>query len=265
MDALLIFQSTPGELMPISGYALCFIPLAAVIIGFIIAARYTDRQATATYLRVLPASEAAGSGGAVTGAEANAQGRPFLSFLGNERPVSAPTPQNPTYEEMIPPIPRVVASTPLAPVLATPVVAGVQPGVSGSNTAPVKTQAKAQSSTPVVAARADVGITRVGWDAPGRDKVDEYVQIENPTNGAVDMTGWQLSDDTHEHSFSFPIFVLAAHSHVRVWSGSGASDANNLYMQSATPVWNIAGGTATLRNAKGDLVSHWSYEARKRA
>jgi hypothetical protein len=43
------------NLTPISGYVLCFLPLAAVIIGFIVAARATDRQATSTYLRVLPA------------------------------------------------------------------------------------------------------------------------------------------------------------------------------------------------------------------
>jgi hypothetical protein len=43
------------NLTPISGYILCFLPLAAVIIGFIVAARATDRQATATYLRILPA------------------------------------------------------------------------------------------------------------------------------------------------------------------------------------------------------------------
>ncbi len=52
MDVLILLQGTPT--LPISGYALCFIPLVAVILGFIVAAVFTDRQATSTYLRVLP-------------------------------------------------------------------------------------------------------------------------------------------------------------------------------------------------------------------
>ncbi|GAB4111681.1 MAG: hypothetical protein Fur005_07070 [Roseiflexaceae bacterium] len=43
--------------IPISGFALCFIPLAVVIIGFIVAARFTDGQATSTYMRILPKEE----------------------------------------------------------------------------------------------------------------------------------------------------------------------------------------------------------------
>ncbi|MDZ4722062.1 MAG: hypothetical protein SH847_26675 [Roseiflexaceae bacterium] len=54
MDLLIALQGTPESFMPISGYALCFIPLVTVILGFIIAARFTDRQATSTYLRILP-------------------------------------------------------------------------------------------------------------------------------------------------------------------------------------------------------------------
>lgn len=54
MGDLILLQTTPGSVIPISGYILCFGPLVAVIIGFIVAARATDRQATATYLRVLP-------------------------------------------------------------------------------------------------------------------------------------------------------------------------------------------------------------------
>lgn len=54
MDILILLQSAPT--WPVySGYALCFIPLAAVIIGFIVAARFTDKQATANYLRLDPA------------------------------------------------------------------------------------------------------------------------------------------------------------------------------------------------------------------
>jgi hypothetical protein len=39
-----------------SGLVMCFIPLGLVIIGFVVAAYFTNKQATAAYLRVDPAS-----------------------------------------------------------------------------------------------------------------------------------------------------------------------------------------------------------------
>lgn len=42
------------SIMPLSGFLLCLIPLALVIVGFIVAARLTDRQATSTYSRIMP-------------------------------------------------------------------------------------------------------------------------------------------------------------------------------------------------------------------
>jgi cytochrome c-type biogenesis protein CcmH/NrfF len=53
MFPLILLQSSP--FVPISAFVLCFLPLAVVIIGFIVAARATDRQATAPYLRLDPA------------------------------------------------------------------------------------------------------------------------------------------------------------------------------------------------------------------
>jgi hypothetical protein len=37
-----------------SGLILCFVPLAIVIVGFIVSAYFTNKQATDTYLRVDP-------------------------------------------------------------------------------------------------------------------------------------------------------------------------------------------------------------------
>jgi uncharacterized membrane protein YjgN (DUF898 family) len=49
---LVLLQSAPFP--TISGIVLCFLPLA-VVIGFIVAARVTDQQATDAYLRLDPA------------------------------------------------------------------------------------------------------------------------------------------------------------------------------------------------------------------
>lgn len=45
-----------GSGISTSGLVLCFIPLALVIVGFVVAAYFTNRQATDTYLRVEPNS-----------------------------------------------------------------------------------------------------------------------------------------------------------------------------------------------------------------
>ena len=39
-----------------SGLVMCFIPLGLVLIGFIVAAYFTNKQATGAYLRIDPAS-----------------------------------------------------------------------------------------------------------------------------------------------------------------------------------------------------------------
>jgi hypothetical protein len=57
---LVLLQSVPAGPIPASGYVLCFLPLAFVIIGFIAAAMFTDRHARRTYLRFKPGDAAPG-------------------------------------------------------------------------------------------------------------------------------------------------------------------------------------------------------------
>lgn len=298
MNLLLIFQSTPGELMPISGYLLCFIPLAAVILGFIIAARYTDRQATSTYLRVLPASETAGAAPGVT-ADSSTLQRPFLSFMGNELPASTQPPKNPSYAEMIPPIPyleqpgvapQVVAPLPaaisapdIAPPKAQPVptapvpttavrphlkVEPPAPAVIPAKEAPaVKPVARVEAAAPAAISVPNitqgVSITYVEWNPEANDRDGEYVLIENLTGASVDMTGWQLLESKRGKSFTFPTFVLPAGAKLRIWTKPGTADASNLYIGSPIAVWHNTGDTATLRDAQGKVVSYWAYEGEK--
>jgi hypothetical protein len=46
---------------PLSAYALCYIPLAAMIVGLLVAFAYTDWDARKPYNRVLPGNEQAGT------------------------------------------------------------------------------------------------------------------------------------------------------------------------------------------------------------
>jgi hypothetical protein len=57
---LILLQSTPPGPIPLSGFLLCFVPLALVILGFIAAATVTDRHARRSYLRYTPSDDAPG-------------------------------------------------------------------------------------------------------------------------------------------------------------------------------------------------------------
>jgi hypothetical protein len=99
-------------------------------------------------------------------------------------------------------------------------------------------------------------ITSILFDPP--DTLSEYVQIQNASGVALDMTGWTLGDLAN-HVYTFPAFTLAAGASVKVWTNSGTNDSANLYWGSAQAIWNNTGDTAFLRNAQGVLVSQYSY------
>jgi len=104
-----------------------------------------------------------------------------------------------------------------------------------------------------------VWIKTIDFDPPGRDIDQEYVEIRNDTGGAVKMDSWTLRDAS-SHVFTFPAFSLPAGSGVKVWTGAGLDDAENLYWGHGAAVWNNKGGdTAVLRDENGANVAGYSY------
>ncbi|ODS42113.1 MAG: hypothetical protein MSIBF_01895 [Candidatus Altiarchaeales archaeon IMC4] len=84
----------------------------------------------------------------------------------------------------------------------------------------------------------------------------EWVEIKNNGNSAVDTVGWTLGDDAATpHVYTFPEFSLMAGTSVRVNTNIGTDTATNLYWGRKTGVWNDDGDTATLKNAQGEVVS----------
>jgi endonuclease G len=126
---------------------------------------------------------------------------------------------------------------------------------------PTASPAPAPSPTPspTPAPSAGVQIVRVEYDPPGDDLAGEYVLIANQGQAAADLAGWTLRDESGT-VYSFPAFTLAPGAEVRVWVKAGTNDAANLYWGRGSPVWNNAGDTATLRDARGELVSVFTYE-----
>jgi hypothetical protein len=83
------------------------------------------------------------------------------------------------------------------------------------------------------------------------DSLDEYIEIENNSDDDVDMTDWFIKSYTGPR-YDFPDdFTLREDRSVKIWSGTGVDDSNDLYWGRTEPVWPKKGTCALLRD--GDL------------
>ena len=107
-------------------------------------------------------------------------------------------------------------------------------------------------------------ITDVVFNPEGLDIEGEYVVIRNEGTTSVDMSRWRLHDTlVHRgapYTFTFPRFTLAPSATVRVHTGSGTNDQDDLYWGRSWAVWNNTGDTAVLLDALGGEVSRFSYQ-----
>lgn len=84
----------------------------------------------------------------------------------------------------------------------------------------------------------------------------EYVEIYNQSNGAVDMTGWQLVDN-EDQRFIFPTLILNSGGAIKVYSKNGNNTVIELYWQADAPVWQ-SGETVSLLDSSSDLIATYS-------
>ena len=84
----------------------------------------------------------------------------------------------------------------------------------------------------------------------------EYVEIRNQSQGPIDMTNWQLTDQDG-NVFVFPTLILNEDGAIKVLSKAGNNTVIELYWQSEVPIWQ-SGETASLLNADGDIISTYS-------
>jgi len=103
-----------------------------------------------------------------------------------------------------------------------------------------------------------VRIARIVYNPTGLDWAGEYVALRNDTAAPVDLTGWTLADRAG-HRYVFPARVLHPGGTIRVWTGPGADDADDLFMGRFAAVWNNWGDTATVRDKVGAVVATYSY------
>ena len=107
--------------------------------------------------------------------------------------------------------------------------------------------------------RLEVSELAAAADSPA----EEYVELTNTGEDDVDLTGFELWDrpggvvqqsGAPEEPFVFPEFVLEPGSSVRIWTGEGSDDGENLYWGQSTQVWNREGDRVRLFDADGEFV-----------
>jgi hypothetical protein len=106
----------------------------------------------------------------------------------------------------------------------------------------------------------DLRIVTILFDPMGPEPRGEFVMIQNDRSSAVDLAGWTLSDAA-QHVYTFPAFTLPPGGTVKVWTGTGTSDAENLFWGRRQAVWNNTGDIGILRNVAGTEVSRFAYTA----
>lgn len=99
----------------------------------------------------------------------------------------------------------------------------------------------------------------------GVDVTGEHVVITNTGDEATRLDGFVLQDAAPKrpHRFVLPRLTLAPGSSVRVWTGKGKKDGENLYWGRAKSVWNGPGDTATLLDPAGERVARVRYPKRE--
>ena len=86
------------------------------------------------------------------------------------------------------------------------------------------------------------------------DWVEEWVEIINVGEPAQDLTNWTLQDEQN-HTYTFPVFVLAPGGVVKVRTRYGNDTDTDLYWNMAGTVWNNDGDVATLADETGNVIA----------
>jgi hypothetical protein len=84
----------------------------------------------------------------------------------------------------------------------------------------------------------------------------EYVEIVNQSEGAVDLTGWQLVSPVGVR-FDFPALILNQDGAVEIHSKTGQNTVIELFWQADAALW-ASGDTVTLQDADGEIQATYS-------
>lgn len=109
-----------------------------------------------------------------------------------------------------------------------------------------------------------VRIYKIYFDSPGSDTGSnsslnaEYVELKNTGSSSVRLSGWTIRDRA-DHVYRFGTFTLRAGKRVKVHTGSGQKDSDDVFWGSGWYIWNNNGDKAWLKNSGGSTVDTCEY------
>jgi hypothetical protein len=89
---------------------------------------------------------------------------------------------------------------------------------------------------------------------------DKWIQISNQGAASGNLTGWSLHNEENL-TYTFPVYVLAAGSTVKVHGGNGVNTGEDLYANTTTPLVNDKIDVITLMDTSGATVVKYSFDA----
>jgi endonuclease YncB( thermonuclease family) len=98
------------------------------------------------------------------------------------------------------------------------------------------------------------------YNAKGDDNenlVDEFFVVESLCGETIVADGWTVRNTFN--SFQIPSFSLNHGSEIKIISGKGKSNAQDIFLSSDRPIWNNKGDNLYLRDASGDMILSESY------
>ncbi|MFC2068429.1 thermonuclease family protein [Chloroflexota bacterium] len=107
-----------------------------------------------------------------------------------------------------------------------------------------------------------IHITRIFYDGlVPRAESDEYVEITNRGNEAVDIRGWVLKDISEGYpAFTFPSFILKPANSIRVYTNEVHQEYGSFSFGYEQAIWNNSDpDTAALFDANGREIFRKSY------
>ncbi|GIF73601.1 lamin tail domain-containing protein [Asanoa siamensis] len=115
------------------------------------------------------------------------------------------------------------------------------------------------------APQANVQISGIQYDAPGRDSRansslnGEWISIVNNGRRAVNLRGYTIKDRAN-HVFRFNNNTwLGGGERIRVHTGFGRANDNQAFWGSRTHIWNNEGDVATLSGPRGARLDTCAY------
>lgn len=109
-----------------------------------------------------------------------------------------------------------------------------------------------------------IEISEIHHDAEGDDNTnlnDEWVELSNPSDRDLDLTGWRVKDESASHRYSFPSgFLLEAGANLRLHTGCGDDNPSELFWcEKGSAVWNNSGDTVFVLDPNGNIIDSRSY------